>query len=100
MKSAWHWVVVIIAWLASLGVSGAGLILASILRGGVSDEDRTVGLVIGLGAVAWLALPALGTWSLSRGRLGWGFGLLTTALVLSVLAVGLVFGAIEAAARP
>ncbi|MFT3714340.1 MAG: hypothetical protein QM817_42305 [Archangium sp.] len=100
MKSTWHWLLVIVSWLAALGLSGAALILASMFRGSVSGEDRGIGLIIGAVALLWLALPAAGTWFIRGERTGLGIGLLVTSLALSVLAVGLVFGAIEAAARP
>ncbi|MFO0596832.1 MAG: hypothetical protein U0228_16075 [Myxococcaceae bacterium] len=99
--SALKWILVVVSSLASLGVSAAGLVLASMFRSSGSDSDRVIGLVIGLVAVLWLGLPGGGAWLLLRTeRSGWGIGLLVAGLVGSLALVGLIFGAIEAAARP
>ncbi len=99
--SALQWILVVLSWLVSVLISGAALVLASMFRGSVSDSDRLIGLVIGAVGVLFLLLPGAGTWLLAKTeRSGLGTGLLITAIVAGLAGVGLVLGAIEAAARP
>lgn len=98
--SALHWLLVVVSWLASLLISGAALVLASMFRGSVDDSDRAIGLVIGAVGVAFLLLPGAGTWLAKTERSALGTGLLISAIVAGLAGVGVLWGAIEAAARP
>lgn len=99
--SALQWLLVVVSWLASLLISGAALVLASMFRGSVDDSDRAIGLVIGAVGVAFLLLPGAGTWLVAKTeRSGLGTGLLISVIVAGIAGVGLLWGAIEAAARP
>ncbi len=99
--SGLQWVLVVVSWLASLAISGAALVLASMFRDSAAASDRSVGLVIAVVGVLFLALPGGGTWLLAKTeRTGVGTGLLIAAIVVAVAGVGLVLAAIEAAARP
>lgn len=99
--SALRWILVVVSWLASLSISGATLVLASMFRGSGDTSDRTIGLGIGVGGVLFLLLPGAGTWLLVKtGRTTLGTVLLISAVVAGFAAGGLVWGAIEAAARP
>lgn len=98
--SALQWILVVLSWLVSVLISGAALVLASMFRGSVSDSDRLIGLVIGAVGVLFLLLPGAGTLLAKTDRSGLGTGLLITAIVAGLAGVGLVLGAIEAAARP
>lgn len=96
-----RWVLVVASWLVSLLISGAALVLASMFRDSGSESDRTVGLVIGVAAAAFLLLPGAGTWLLMKSaRTTLAMVLLGSAVVAGLVGVGLVFVAIEAAARP
>ncbi len=99
--SALQWILVLVSWLVSLLISGAALVLASMFRGSGDESDRTIGLVIGAVGVLFLLLPGAGTWLLARTpRTTLGSVLLISAIVVGVAGVGLLWGAIEAAARP
>lgn len=99
--SALQWVLVVVSWLTSFAISGAALVLASMFRDSGAAEDRTIGLVIGAVGVLLLALPATGTWLLAKtSRTGLATALLGSAVGIAVVGLGLVFAAIEAAARP
>lgn len=96
----WWWLLIVVAGLFALVVSGLTLVLASMLLKSVSASDKRVGVALGLAAVAWLALPAGGTWLLLTGTAAWGAGLLISSAVASVVVVKLVLGSIGAAAQP
>lgn len=99
--SALQWVLVVVSWLVSLLISGAALVLASMFRGSGDQSDRSIGLVIGAVGVLFLLLPGVGTWLLAKTeRSALGTGLLLSAIVAGIAGVGLLWGAIEAAARP
>lgn len=99
--SALRWILVVVSWLASLSISGAALVLASMFRDSVSDSDRAIGLVIAAVGVLFLLLPGSGTWLLAKTeRTTLGAVLLGCAIVAGLAGIGLVVGAIEAAARP
>lgn len=91
----------VVSWLTSLLISGAALVLASMFRGSGDASDRTIGLVIGAAGVLFLLLPGAGTWLLAKTeRTTLGTVLLSGAIVAGLAGIGLVLGAIEAAARP
>ena len=99
--SALQWILVLVSWLVSLLISGAALVLASMFRGSGDESDRTIGLVIGAVGVLFLLLPGAGTWLLAKtARTTLGTVLLISAIVVGVAGVGVLWGAIEAAARP
>jgi|JI10StandDraft_1071094.scaffolds.fasta_scaffold409903_2 hypothetical protein len=99
--SALQWILVVVSWLVSLLISGAALVLASMFRGSGDESDRTIGLVIGAVGVLFLLLPGAGTWLLAKtARTTLGTVLLISAIVVGVAGVGVLWGAIEAAARP
>lgn len=99
--SAPQWLLVVVSWLASLSISGAALVLASMFRGSGDSSDRTIGLVIGFVGVLFLLLPASGTWLLAKTtRTTLGTLLLISTIIAALAGVGLVLVAIEAAARP
>lgn len=99
--SALQWILVVVSWLVSLLISGAALVLASMFRGSGDSSDRTIGLVIGAVGVLFLLLPGAGTWLLAKtARTTLGTVLLISAIVVGVAGVGVLWGAIEAAARP
>lgn len=99
--SALQWVLVVVSWLVSVLISGAALVLASMFRGSGDQSDRSIGLVIGAVGVLFLLLPGAGTWLLAKTeRSTLGTGLLLSAIVAGIAGVGLLWGAIEAAARP
>lgn len=94
------WLLIIASWLVSLLVSGGGLLLASSFFGSSYDSDRAPGVIIAVLSVLWLALPAGGTYLLLRTeRTGWGIALLVAG-ILGVALIGLIGGAISAAAQP
>lgn len=99
--SGLQWLLVVVSWLVSLVISGAAVVLASMFRGSGDSSDRSIGVIIGAVGVLFLALPGVGTWLVAKTeRSGLGTGLLIAAIALGLVGVGLVFTAIEAAARP
>lgn len=92
------WLLIIPSWLVSLLVTAGGLLLASIFLGGTTD-DRAPGLIIAMLSVVWLAFPAGGTYLLLRtARRGRGIALLVVGILGAGL-LGLIGGAIGAAAQ-